>query len=328
MNRFAPQILYTFVYMLCLGAPASAENNLPITLAEPKKLAKSPLIGGVIFEFPVYSFYLGSPNINGRAYVPNVYPRIGLRLMYKRMGVRTTLALPLPGREIERRGETTQSNTTLSFHWRQHAFDFYYQYFRGFYLGSPLVEIKENKPNRYTLLPNAVSRNWGFNWYYNVDPSRFSLNSAFDQTQFNAEAGNSWVLIPFYRHWTVNLGDTIIKGSEADDPDTLPEFRAGIFDTLGASLAYAQMWVFKKYYVSTLTGLGPGVQFQKYELAQNNRERYSGALKLNFNLSLGQKRQTDALGVKFILDSIYSRVSDTDVYSSFVAAEFFYNRQF
>ena len=285
------------------------------------------LIGGLL-EFPVYSFYLGSPNIKGKAYVPNVAPRIGPRIMYKKIGLRMTFALPMPSREEERRGSTEQRNTTLSFYWKKHAFDLYYQYFKGFYLGSPLVEIEENKPNRYTQLPDATSKNWGFNWYYNVNPGQFSLNSAFDQSEFTTPSGGSWVLIPFYRHWNISLGDTIFKGSEPDDIDIVPSFSKGTFETAGSSLAHARSWNMNRYYLSTLAGLGPALQFQRYLRDDIENNKWTLAAKLNLNFSVGWKEKDYTTGAKFILDSIYSRVSQQDVYSSFVSAELFYNQRF
>lgn len=285
------------------------------------------LIGGVI-ELPIYSFYLGRPNIHGKAYVPNFSVRLGPQIMYKKMGLRATAALPIPSREIERRGESDQRNLIFSFYWRQHALDLYYQYFRGFYVSNPLTELDLHKPDRFTQFPEAESMHWGLNWYYNVDPQQFSMNSAFDQTENELKAGATWVLIPFYRHWKMTLGDRIVPGTDPDDLQTMPDLATGRFDTLGSSLAYAQTWTYQKYYLSILGGLGPGLQSQHYHDGTEQQDKLSLAAKLNFNGSIGLKPNDYMMGVNFQLDSIYSQIADMEVYSSFVSVGCFFNKKF
>jgi hypothetical protein len=102
---------------------------------------------------------------------------------------------------------------------------------------------------------------------------------------------------------------------------------SGIFDTGGASLAYARTWIYKKIYMSSLTGLGPAVQYQQFKNAENDLSRLAPAAKLNMALAIGLKPNDYRIGSNLILDSIYSRISGTDVYTSMLSFELFFNRQ-
>lgn len=326
----------------CDTAMAAKEKEIP--LAEPlvesiakeldmkppeenEVLSESAFIVGAVLEFPMYGFYLGSPDIYGQAYVPNFSPRLGPRIVYKKIGLRGSFALGMPDKEERRRGQSDQANAVLSFYWKKYAFDFYYQYFKGFYVSGPLTELDTHKPDRYSQLPDAKSTHWGFNWYYNVNATQFSLGSAFDQTDASIAAGESWVIVPFYRHWTIHLGDRIIKGSAADAIDTIPPLSSGTFDTLGTSIAYAKTWTFDKTYISALGGLGPGIQQQEYEDNGKIKDRTTIAGKLNLNLSAGFKPKEYMVGTTFILDSIYAQVSGEEVYSTLVSLEFFLSKR-
>jgi hypothetical protein len=302
------------------------EFNMP-TPAENEVLKNSDFILGAVLEFPAYSFYMGSPDLYGKAYVPNFAPRIGPRIVYKKVGLRGSFALPMPERENDRRGESDQSNAVLSFYWKRFAFDFYYQYFKGFYASNPITELDAHKPDRYSQLPDAKSTHWGFNWYYNVNATQFSLGSAFDQTDAQIQEGGSWVIIPFYRHWKIDLGNRIIKGSDSDSIDVVPPLKSGEFDTLGSSIAYARTWTRNDTYFSLLGGAGPALQKQTYSDNGNQKERMTLAGKMNLNLSAGLKPKKYMIGSSLILDSIYSQISNKEVYSTLVSVELFISKR-
>ena len=338
-------LLLTIAFQSFAAAPKVKTNNKQIPLAEPfvesiaekldmptpeqnEVLDERDIIIGAVVELPMYSFYLGSPDLYGKAYVPNFSPRVGPRLVYKKIGLRAGFALPLPDKEERRRGKSDQNNFILSFYWKKFAFDFYYQFFKGFYVSSPLIELDLHKPDRFSQLPEAVSKHWGFNWYYNVSASQFSLGSAFDQTEANMQAGDALVIIPFYRYWRIDLGDRIIKGSDADSLDQIPNLSDGEFHTLGASIAYSKMWTHRRTYFSMLGGVGPAFQEQSYTEKCNDKERVTIAGKFNLNLSAGMKQKEYMMGSTLILDTIYSQVSNNEVYSTLLSLELFLSRRF
>ena len=81
-----------FLPFLLMATLAQAQNSAPEAVPDlpaPVQAFEPVLEPGLtraLVEFPVYSFYLGSPDINGVAYVPNFSPRLGVHLSWKEIG--------------------------------------------------------------------------------------------------------------------------------------------------------------------------------------------------------------------------------------------------
>lgn len=283
---------------------------------------------GLLIELPIYSFYLGAPDINGNAYVPNFEPRMGPQISWKGYGARMTFSLGLPSRERTRRGTSDQTNVLLNFYWRQYAINVYYQNFKGFYVASPYEELSGSKPDRYTQLPDAQSSHFGFNTYLSLNPGTFHFDSAFDENTASLKSGSDWIVAPFYRHWSISLGDEVIPGSSENSLQELPELSGGIFDTLGASFGYTRTWIYKETFLSILGTLGPGVQYQRFTDDFVDASKFAMAGKLNGKFAAGFKSKSYLFGTRLILDTLYARVRGTDVYSSMAGMEFYVNRAF
>jgi len=317
--------LHILIFLLvCLAILAEADES---DKSEALKITKNWTLGSFV-DFPTYSFYFGAPDINGQAYVPNFSPRLGVRFKYQRLSMRTSYSLPLPDYEVRRRGYSEQTNYLANYYSDKFSLDMYYQYFKGFYLGSPVTELNIQKPERYSQLPEAHSRHWGINFYYEISDNKFNFISAFDKTNSTLEDGYAWVIIPFYRYWKISLGEQILKGSDSNALDVLPALRSGDFYTLGASIAYAKTWLYKKAYLSVLAGAGPALQKQSYIENNLQKESTTYAGKANFNFSIGIKPEDYIIGSSLMLDSIYSKVANNDTYSALASIEFFLNRRF
>jgi hypothetical protein len=282
-----------------------------------------------IFEFPVYSFYLGGPAIQGVAYLPSFAPRIGPRILWKEVGITMTFALPIPATEKNRRGTSTQTEVLLNSYWRQHAMDLYYLRIRGFYVTSPFREFSVHKPERYPQLPDALVTNYGFNWYYVYRPDNFSLKAAFDQSEFQLRSGGSWIVNPFYNHLEMSLGTRFIPGIEDNSIEAVPNLASGRFDTVGAAFGYGYSYVSGRFFASLLGGMGPGLQRQQVRRSDGSNNSYASlALKINVNAASGWNFKDYVGGIKFLGDSLSTRVAGTEVASNLISAQLFFGARF
>jgi hypothetical protein len=287
----------------------------------------TPLIIGGVLEFPIYSFYLGSPDINGKAFVPNFAPRLGPRLAWQKLGLRATFALPIPDREIERRGKSQQQNFIFNFYWKRYALDLYYQHFKGFYIASPFTELESHKPDRYPQLPDASMKHLGFNLYYKMNPTEFNFDNAFEQTQTESTKGSSWIVVPFYRYWKMNLGGTYTPGSSGGSFQ-MPKLASGRFDTLGGTWGRTQSWAITDNACFTfLWGVGPAGQLQRYVDSGHEFSKLALAGKLNLNGNLSWRHKEYSYGTQGMLDTVYSHITGTDIYSTLASIEFFFNKR-
>lgn len=282
-----------------------------------------------IAELPFYSFYLGAPNIKGVAYLPSFGPHAGANVTYKGLGAMATFALPIPETERYRRGTSAQTDLIFSTYWRQHGLDTYYQAFRGFYVSSPFRELSVHKPARYPQLPDAQVKNFGFNWYYSLDPNHYSLRAAFDEGEFQLRSGGSLLFNPFYNHLEISLGSVFLPGIGDNSVQGIPNLASGKIDSLGVSAGYGYSFVFGRYFISGQGAVGPAGQIQNIRpSAGSNEENFSLALKINVNAAAGWNGKEYLLGVKFLLDSLSSRVADTEFASNLISAQAFLGKRF
>ena len=295
------------------------------------RFAKSSRMGMLLglVEFPAYSFYLGAPDINGVAYVPNFNPRLGTLLRWKDYGLSLTIGLPLPPEEIERRGNSKQTSFLLTKYWRQYGLDLYYQDYRGFYLSNPITELDLHKPDRFPQLPDAQVTNYGVNFYQALDRTSYSLSAAFDLEEIQLENGGSWIWTGFYNHLEMSLGSVFIRGSDPNSVQSLPKLQRGAFETLGAGFGYGYTWLWRSWFLSA-QGVGAlGLQMQKIsQELEGNAESLSPAVKANVNISIGQNRDDLVYGGKVLVDSLISNVRGLQVYSSLVNGLLFFGKRF
>lgn len=286
------------------------------------------LIRGLI-EFPVYSFYLGAPRINGVAYVPNFSPRLGLHTSWKEYGLTFSIALPLPKEEIERRGNSDQFNLVLNRYWRRYGLDLYYQSYRGFYVASPFTELNVQKPSRYPQLPDAHVINSGFNWYQVLHPERYSLSASFAQNEIQLVSGGSWLLTGFFNHLQMKSGEAFIAGSDPNSMQTRPELQSGTFQTVGAGGGYGHTWIKEKAFLTVQGISGAGAQIQQIDELNGQREnRISLAFKLNANAAIGYTKQSYVIGGKVLADALVSNVKNTQIFSTLVNGQVFFGARF
>jgi len=293
-----------------------------------KEVEQPWMVQGLV-EFPFYSFYLGAPAVNGVAYVPNFAPRIGPKILYKDVGATVTLGLPIPGTEKHRRGDSTHSGLVLNSYWRRVAMDLYYHRFRGFYVASPFTELSFNKPERYPQLPDARVLTYGINFYHVASPLRYSLRAAFDLTEFQTMSGGSWITNPFFNHLQMSVGNEFVPGIGNDALADLPNLASGRMDTAGVAVGYGYTYIIGHFFATFQGALGPAVQYQQIQRNDgNDTEVLTYAAKLNVNCSAGYNYTDWVGGFKLLVDTLWAEVSDTQVYSSLINAQFFLGHRF
>lgn len=277
---------------------------------------------------PFYSFYLGSPKIDGVAFIPNFNPSLGAGISYKGFSIEFTQPIDvLPSYEDARRGSSLKHEFIISSSWHQYAFDIYYQYYRGFYMSTPITSLGDGQPERYAQLPDTEVHNAGANLYYVTSPHQYSLNAAFSHDEFQTQSGGSYIINFFLNRLNMNPGNTFIPGT-APGAQTKPKISSGLFYTLGPALGYGYTYVQNRFFATAQGLIGLGVQYQWVNDYLDDYKRLNLALKLNANLALGVNEKKDLYGIQILLDSIYSQIESSQLASSLVSAQIFYGRRF
>jgi hypothetical protein len=339
------RLIWLCFFLTCVAIPGWSDEPapaqplaMPLPLVPPEAIPNEPsifegypqpwLIEGIL-EAPLYSFYLGAPNVRGMAYLPNFAPKLGPRIYYRGAGMTATFALPIPQAELDRRGHTTEVSFIFNPFQRQFGFDFYYQHYQGFYEDNPLTELRTDKPDAYPQLPDAAITNAGVNAYYIFRPEHYSLAAAFNQTEFQTLSGGSWLINPFYNHLSLAVGSIFIPGSDPSGPQSAPAMQGGTFDTLGVGAGYGYAYIYQRCFVTLQGAVGIGPQFQEIDHDDGSEDRnLAFAAKMNVNLSGGYNWKTYLTGVKILVDSLSAQVGSVQMYSSLVSGQFFFGGHF
>lgn len=280
-------------------------------------------------EFPFYSFYLGAPDINGKAFLPNFSPKMGSRLFYKGAGLAFTTPLPTTEAENYRRGQSDQTSFILTPYRRRFGFDLYYQHFKGFYEDGPFTEFSRNKPNRYAQLPEATVNNIGVNSYYVLKPESYSLAASFNQTEFQMSDGGSPLLSGFFNHLTIHPGEAFIPGSDPGADQSPPNLTQGDTYSLGGGAGYGYSFVKGRRYITLQEILGLGVVYeQAHRPDGSNAQGIVPALKINLNFSAAYNFRTFVMGAKFLFDSMTTKLADEEISSNLITIQLFFGGRF
>ena len=277
---------------------------------------------------PFYSFYLGTPRVDGVAFLPNFNPDLGISLGYKGWSLRFTEPFNiLPDYENSRRGDSTKQEFILSISWHQFAIDVYTQYYKGFYISTPVTSLGGGQPQKYAQLPDTQVHNAGANLYYALHPEKYSIAAAFAHTEFQFKSGGSSIYNLYLNRLDMNPGSQFIAGT-APGANLRPQISAGTFWSAGASAGYGYTYAYERYFVTAQGMLGLGPQFQ--ELADNGGEydRFNLQMKINAALAFGINRRYDFAGFQGLLDSIYGQIRDGQLASSLVSTMIYYGRRF
>ncbi len=309
-----------------LGVPPAVAS--PETPMEKFKELIEPGTVKTFLELPLYSFYLGAPNVSGNAYLPNSALRLGTTFFWKSLAVGFGIALPIPKEEIDRRGNSDQLNFILSKYWRNYGVNAYYQSYRGFYLSNPISELDFHKPERFSQLPDSEAKNYGINFYKTLDDLSYSLKAGFAQKEMQTQSGGSYLISAFYNHLELDLGKKFIAGSTADTPQSAPSLQSVKLDTLGAGGGYGYTWVFEKFFMTAQGTMNLGIQNQVVKSNSVDDQRIAPAAKANVQLSTGYHFENSVLGIQALGDTTFSSTKEVDIYSTILNGYLYYSYRF
>ena len=281
-------------------------------------------------EFSIYSFYVGAPNVRGDVYVPYVGPKVGMRVAFKKIGLKIAVALPpaFPD-EVERRGSSTETSVIINQYWRSFGFDFYHQVYKGLYADNPMSELSPDRPRKFPQMPDAYVVNSGINLYYAFDPDHYSMKAAFSQTEMQTASGGSWLLNPFYNHLRLDVGDVYYPGTDPHAPTQPPNIHAGNFDTLGLGGGYGFCLVLGRWFIATQGLAGLGVQLERTDrVVEGASDNFSPAWMVNVNASAGYSHENFIWGVKGLGQMLVSRIRDLQVASQLGSAQVYAGGRF
>ena len=282
----------------------------------------------VAISAPFYTFYLGQPKVDGVAFLPNFNPELGISIGYKGYGLKMSQPFQiLPDYESSKRGESIKEEYIFSVSLHRFAVDLYSQYYRGFYISTPLTSLNDGQPSRFAQLPDTQVHNAGINIYYSFHRESYSMEAAFSNSEFQFKSGGSPLAHIYLNRLDLNPGSQFIAGS-APGAAVRPEIFAGTFWSAGAAAGYGYTHSFRRYFLSGQAMVGIGPQYQFLNDKTGSHERFSAQVKWNSSIAFGMNRRSSYAGIQALLDSIYGQIQDGQLASSLVSTLIYYGRRF
>ena len=310
-----------FVALLLISGIAFADDTSGLS-------TDAPILAEILTEFPIFTFYLGAPALHGVAFMPNATPKTGVRLFIDGVGAAFTLPVTF-SYDDHLRGKTQETSFIISPFKRTYGFDFYYQWFHGFYEVNPLDELGSNKPSAYPQLPSATAINYGLNGYFTLGESNYSLAASFVQTERQSESGGAFIVEPFFNECRIDTGGSFVAGSDPNIPQVKPDLQRAHTRTMGAAIGYAHAWIINSFYVTVLGAVGTGYEYVELENTDGTQATTaSAAIKANGNASIGFNLEKYIVGFKILADSLTTNVNSTQLTSTTANAQFYFGAKF
>lgn len=219
------------------------------------------------------------------------YPgRIGIAAFHKWFGLGLSIGIPFLVKNQQEFGKSSFYDLRVNAYGNQISAELFIQNYKNFYLTN-LVDIN----NKAFKVPGMNIFSTGISGYYYYNYRRFSIRSAFIQTERQKRSAGSFAVRPSFIFYRISSPEGIVPPVLAATITAYqPEItKEGRFYSLGLAPGYTYTLVFLKYLY--LNGAAfPGFFFQKgtYITNFNTHKVQDIALSLNAKLVLGYNSPT------------------------------------
>jgi hypothetical protein len=231
------------------------------------------------------SLMINPENIDRITYRPNVNVRAGLSGYWRWFGLALSIDNPFYKSDKEKYGNTSTLDLRLNAFGRQVAGELNIQHYKGFYINSP-----EQPDGSKYIIPDMSTLSLGVAGYWIYNAKRFSLRSAFIQTEQQKKSAGSLIIRPAFLYYHISSDDGIIP-AELINTYTIPlsnQVIWGDFYAIGLSPGYAYTVVFlKNMYLTGAIFPGVAAQFHSYNSGIKTYSDFEFSFQLNGRFAIG-----------------------------------------
>jgi hypothetical protein len=221
-------------------------------------------------------------------YKPNSPTRTYLGLSYDNIGFSMAFANPVPKDKETYYGTSTVTDYHLIFYGVQHSYGFFYQNYSGYYIDNS-QSVNSNLQDDQPRLQRSdlTTQHYGMEYYYTLDPEKFSLESAYGHSTRQIITGSSWVGILTIANTRISADRSIIPSSFASSYGDLKYFEGGDFLSVDPGLGYGGTLAYGDFYLAGLATLSLGLQRQEFQLGNSKIDHWVGNNTGNVKVSFG-----------------------------------------
>jgi hypothetical protein len=124
---------------------------------------------------------------------PNDSRSIGFSFSYKWLGIGIGFTPAYMNRDNAVYGKTSRFDVQINTYARKYLFNFYLQWYKGFYVSNPKDIVKGWESVRYPTIPGAQTANFGANFYWIFNNKKFSYRSVYLYNEIQKHSASSFI---------------------------------------------------------------------------------------------------------------------------------------
>lgn len=246
-------------------------------------------------------------------YTPNNRGFIGFGAFIFDLGLEVAFKYPKAfEKNPEKYGTTEFVDIQSQIFGKKINFNITYQHYEGFYL-SNVNEFERffseeiRRPIREDL--KATNAIFGVMYLFNTD--KFSLRSAFNQTEKQLKNAGSFLILPSLSYFRLK-GDSVLHYSKSIEPsDNGISFIDGKFYTFSISPGYAYNAVWRNFLFNVTASTGAGIQHQFYFLENDSHiHAWKVEPEINFRSAITYDNNRLFAGLNYIIHNSFTSVTD------------------
>jgi hypothetical protein len=262
-------------------------------------------------------------------YRPRASSLTSLGFSYGPFGGSVSQVNPSSKEVIDYYGDSKVSDYQFRFFGKKYTFDFFYQYYSGYYVHNS----EEIDPTLTSELPrlqrsDITNIHSGAQVLYNLNPDEYSLSAAYDQGARQKESDGSWFLMSSVSQTHLRMERPLIPSQVASDYGTYSAFEGGRFTSVRAGGGYGHNWIFGDWYISTLFALLFGGQNQSFSLGDEDFNRWVQSPGGSFKLGLGANGKKYFGGFQFFIDHNAVNINNVQLGMNTMQTSFFFGSRF
>lgn len=281
---------------------------------------------------PNYNFEIKSPAETSSSlikYQPHSPSKTALGFSYRNIGASVSSSNPTSDDSNIQQGKTKSTDLQFRFFGKR-TYEFFYQSYEGYYIeNSADVDATYSGSSNKILRPDIKTKNYGFNFYWNINDKDFSQAIAYDQmgTQKQSAWGLSWLL---HASQSSIEGDSeLVPTSKASSFGQIATIKHIMRTSLAGGVGIGGIASWNNLYLAGLLALGLGTQNISYQdnTQVEGKDNVAGTY-VSARLGLGYNGPKNVIGIQLLNDAVNTTILKGQITGTTTEFKLFYAYRF
>lgn len=272
-------------------------------------------------------------NRKSLAYKPNENLNFGLGLNYKWMGIGLAFNFGAINNDNDLYGKTQSLDLQVDLYSKKWVWSGNFQVYSGYYWSNPDKFFNNwSIKDSVVIRPDIVTFNFGFGGIYTVNSEKFSLKSAFVNTEWQKKSAGSLLIGGFMSLYAMSASSSLVPVQLYSEYPNSVDMASVSSLNLGSAVGYAYTLVIRKhFYINLALMLGLNLQGVSAFDLEGEELGHDNHISSNFHsrFAIGYNHEKYYFGLSAASDGFLLRnPNDTEFSYGYGKVRFFYGRRF